>query len=234
MLQLYLWNVKCFFLASPTGLAWLDVSSQTNCQDQTRNVSRANLLSSLLLLLFLLLSLAFILLCWGFLNRCRGRFFSFGFFLDSNKEADDILGLGHLVSPGHESMLEHLGVDLAFLVVSLESLDDEVIRVISISSHLLLEHLDHVVIGAGTSNLTKETIKFSLTHEDTNVVKSTTEVVFVNGTILIDVHKLEAVLVHLELLLGEATFILSLAHLGYELLLLLGSEHSCTRTASSL
>merc|ERR1719369_2537586 len=200
------------------------------------------LLGSLLLLLLLLLGLAFVLLCWGFLNRCRGRFFSFGFLLDSNKEANDILGLdhvvfinlkltkdvinlslGHLVSPGHESVLEHLGVNLALLIVGLESLDDEVIGVISISSHLLLEHLDHVVIGAGTSNLTKETIKFSLTHEDTNVVKSTTEVVFVNGTILVDVHKLEAVLVHLELLLGEAAFILSLAHLGFELLLLLGA-----------
>merc|ERR1719244_2177488 len=205
MLQLYLWNVKCFFLASPTGLAWLDVSSQTNCQDKTRNVSRGHLLGSLLLLL-LLLGLTFILLCWGFLNRCRGRFFSFGFFLDSNKEADDILGLdhvvfinlkftkdvinlslGHFVSPGHESMLEHLGVDLAFLVVSLECLDDEVIRVISISSHLLLEHLDHVVIGAGTSNLTKETIKFSLAHQDTNIVKGTAEVIFVKGAILVDV-----------------------------------------------
>merc|ERR1712156_832634 len=123
-------------------------------------------------------------------------------------------------------MLEHLGVNLALLIVGLESLDDEVIRVISISSHLLLEHLHHVVIGAGTSNLTKETIKFSLTHEDTNVVKSTTEVVFVNGTILVDVHKLEAVLIHLELLLREAAFILSLTHLGYELLLLLGPEHN--------
>merc|ERR1719369_2572978 len=200
------------------------------------------LLGSLLLLLLLLLGLTFILLCWGFLNRCRGRFFSFGFFLDSNKEADDILGLdhvvfinlkftkdvinlslGHLVSPGHESVLEHLGVDLAFLVVSLESLDDEVIRVISISSHLLLEHLDHVVIGAGTSNLTKETIKFSLTHEDTNIVKSNTEVVFVNGTILVDVHKLEAVLVHLQLVLGEPALILTLAHGGCELLLFLKS-----------
>ena len=77
----------------------------------------------------------------------------------------------------HESMLEHLGVNLALLIKSLESLNDEVIRIISISSHLLLEHPDHVVIGAGTSDLTKETIKFSLTHEDTNVVKSTTEVI---------------------------------------------------------
>merc|ERR1712087_410745 len=104
------------------------------------------LLGSLLLLLFLLLSLAFILLCWGFLNRCRGRLFSFGFFLDSNEEANDILrfdhvvfinlkftedvinlSFGHLVSPGHESMLEHLGVNLALLIVGLESLDDEVI-----------------------------------------------------------------------------------------------------------
>merc|ERR1719474_2464289 len=194
------------------------------------------LLGSLLLLLLLLLGLTFILLCWGFLNRCRGRFFSFGFLLDRNKEANDILGLdhvvfinlslGHLVSLGHESVLEHLGVNLALLIVGLESLDDEVIRVISISSHLLLEHLDHIVIGAGTSDLTKETIKFSLTHENTNIVKSTTKVVFVNGTILVDVHKLEAVLVHLELLLGEATFILSLAHLGYELLLFHKSENN--------
>merc|ERR1712083_859660 len=144
------------------------------------------LLGSLLLLLLLLLGLTFILLCWGFLNRCRGRFFSFGFLLDSNKEADDILGLdhvvfinlkftedvinlslGHLVSPGHESMLEHLGVNLSFLVVGLESLDNKIIRVVSIASHLLL--------GAGTSDLTKETIKFSLSHEDTDIVKSTTK-----------------------------------------------------------
>merc|ERR1711872_1017346 len=101
-------------------------------------------------------------------------------------------------------MLEHLGVDLALLVVGLESLDDEIIRVVSISSHLLLEHLDHVVIGAGTSDLTKKTIKFSLSHEDTNIVKGTTEIVFVDSTILVDVHKLETVLVHLELLLREA------------------------------
>ena len=57
-------------------------------------------------------------------------------------------------------MLEHLGVYLALL-------NDEGIRVISISSHLLPEHPDHVVIGAGTFDITKETIKFSLTHENT-------------------------------------------------------------------
>merc|ERR1719357_2517771 len=156
------------------------------------------------------------LLCWGLLNRCRGRFLSFGFFLDSNEEANDILrfdhvvfinlkftedvinlSFGHLVSPGHESMLEHLGVNLSLLVIGLESLDNKIIRVVSISSHLFLEHLDHVVVGACTSDLTKETIKFSLSHEDTNIVKGTTKVVFVDGTILVDVHKLEAVLVHL-------------------------------------
>merc|ERR1712106_1169446 len=106
-------------------------------------------------------------------------------------------------------MGEHLGVNLALQVISLEGLNNEVIRVISISSHLLLEHLDHVVIGAGTSNLAKKTIKFSLTHEDTNVVKSTTEVIFVKLAILVDVHKLEAVLVHLELVIGETSLILA-------------------------
>merc|ERR1711923_260195 len=107
-------------------------------------------------------------------------------------------------------MLEHLGVNLALLVVGLESLDNEVIGVVSISGHLLLEHLNHVVVGAGTSNLAKETVKLSLAHEDTNVVKSTTEVIFVKLAILVDVHELEAVLVHLELVLGEPSLILAL------------------------
>merc|ERR1711974_425362 len=107
--------------------------------------------------------------------------------LDSHKETDDLLALdhvvlidlelsedvvnlslGHLVSPGHESVLEHLGVNLAFYIVSLESLNNEVVRVVPVSSHPLLEHLDHVVVGAGTANLAKELIKFRLCHEDSD------------------------------------------------------------------
>merc|ERR1711881_829572 len=149
---------------------------------QRKRIGRMKyLLGSLLLLFLLLLGLSLILL-----------------YLDGNEKSNNILGLdhvvfinlkftediinlslGHLVSPGHESMGEHLGVNLALLVVGLESLDNKVIRVISISSHLLLEHLDHVVIGAGTSNLTKETIKLSLAHQNTNIVKGTAEVIFV-------------------------------------------------------
>ncbi len=77
------------------------------------------------------------------------------------------------------------------------------------SSHLLLEHLDHVVIGAGTADLTQQTIKLALSHEDTNVVEGTSEVIFVNDTILVDVHHLEAVLVHVQLLLRETALILA-------------------------
>merc|ERR1739838_389735 len=116
-------------------------------------------------------------------------------------------------------MLEHLGVNLASLVIGLESLDNKVIGVIAVSSHLLLEHLDHVVIGAGTSNFAKESVKLTLSHEDTNIVKSTTKVIFVKLTILVDVHKLEAVLVHLQLVLGEPALILALSHGCCELLL---------------
>merc|ERR550519_144125 len=198
----------------------------------------SHLLSGLLLLLLLLLGITFILLCWSLLNNWGWCWFLLLFLLDSNKEADDILGLdhvvfinlkftkdiidfslGHLVSPSHQSMCEHLGVNFAILVIGLESLDNEVIRVIAISGHLLLEHLDHVVIGAGTSDLSKKSIKLTFTHEDTNVVKSTTEVIFVKLAILVDVHKLEAILVHLQLVLREPAFILTLAHFGCELLL---------------
>merc|ERR1712111_107410 len=97
-------------------------------------------------------------------------------------------------------------------VVGLEGLHDEVIGVVTVSGHLLLEHLDHVLVGAGTTNLTKKTVELRLGHEDTNVVEGSTEIIFVQGTVLVDVHQLEAVLVHLELLLGETSFILALAH----------------------
>merc|ERR1719422_2022193 len=99
-------------------------------------------------------------------------------------------------------MLEHLDIDLATLIVGHESLKDEVIRIVTISSQLLLEHVDHALNGAGASNLSHEVIKLRLGHEDTNVVK---------GSILVDVHQLEAVLVHLDLLLGESSLSLVLS-----------------------
>merc|ERR1712227_155982 len=131
----------------------------------------SHLLGSLLLLLLLLLGVLSLL--WRSLDNlwwwCG---FLLLFLLDGHKEANNLLGLdavvlinlkltkdvinlslGHLVSPGHDGMLEHLGVNLAVHVVGLESLDDEVIGVVAVSGHLLLEHLDHVLVGAGTTNL---------------------------------------------------------------------------------
>merc|ERR1712012_850720 len=189
----------------------------------------SHLLGSLLLLLLFLLGVLFLL--WRSLdNLWWWCWFLLLFLLDGHKEANNLFGLdavvlinlklskdvinfglGHLVSPGHEGMLEHLGVNLAFQVISLESLNNKVVRVISISSHLLLEHLDHVVVSAGTSNLTKKVIKLGFSHQDTNVVESSAKIILVNGSILVDVHQLEAVLVHLKLLLREA-LILTLAH----------------------
>merc|ERR1719322_1407861 len=97
-------------------------------------------------------------------------------------------------------------------VIGHESLEDELIGVVAISGHLLLEHVDHAHDVAGSSDLSHQLIELTLRHEDTNVVKSSTEIIFVQSTVLVDVHQLEAVLVHLDLLLREASFILSLAH----------------------
>merc|ERR1711944_9540 len=190
-----------------------------------------HLLGGLLLLLLLLLSISLIFLCRRSLLNWWWGWLLLHLLLNSNEEADDLLGLdhvvlidlelskdvvdlslGHLVSPGHQGVLEHLGVDLAVLVVGLENLDNEVIGVVAVSGHLLLEHLDHVVVGAGTPNLSQERVELRLSHQDTDVVEGSTEVIFVKGAILVDVHQLEAVLVHLELLLGESSFILSLSH----------------------
>merc|ERR1712121_26387 len=189
-----------------------------------------HLLGSLLLLLLLLLGLSCIFLfCRRSFFYWRGSFFLLLLFLDSNKQTNNILGLdhvvfinlelskdvinlslSHLVSPGHEGMGEHLGVDLDVSVISLEGLDNEVIRVVALAGHLLLEHGDHVVSGVGAADLSQQAIQLPLSHQDTNVVKSTAQVILVNSAVLVDVHQLEAVLVHLDLLLGEASLALIL------------------------
>merc|ERR1712066_87228 len=198
---------------------------------------KTNLLGGLLLLLLLLLGVICLLLSRGLLNRCRSLLDLLLLLLNGDKKTNNLLGLdhvvlidfeltedvvnlslGHLVSPGHEGVLEHLGVNLAIHVICLESLDNEVIGIVSISSHLLLEHLDHVVVCAGATNLAEEAVQLRLSHEDTNVIEGSTEVILVQGAVLVDVHQLEAVLVHLELLLGEASLILTLAHVAMYLI----------------
>merc|ERR1712083_595719 len=167
-----------------------------------RKVFIKHLLGSLLLLLLLLLlGLTIILrLGRGLLGSWRGSLFLLLLLLDSNEETNDVLGLdhvvlinlelieniidlslGHLVSPGHEGMCEHLGVDLLVSLVSREGLDDDIISIIALASHLLLEHGNHVVRGAGSRDLSQEAVKLALRHEDTNVVKGSPEVVLVNG-----------------------------------------------------
>merc|ERR1712183_480633 len=130
-----------------------------------------NLLGGLLLLLFLLLAIILFLCGWGLNNGFRFRFFLL-FLLLGNKEAEHLLGL--VISPSLEGVLEHLDVNLAFNIIGLKCLDDEVVGVIALAGHLLLEHLDHVVKGAGTSNLTQQFVKLTLGHQDTDVVESTT------------------------------------------------------------
>merc|ERR1711973_558621 len=177
------------------------------------------LLGGLLLLLLLLLGLSLVLLSRGsFLNGGRCLLLLLLFLL-GHKESKHFLCLNHVVFINVKLtedvinfILGHLDTHLALNVVVLEGLDDEVIRVVAFSGHLLLEHLDHVVIGARSTDLTKKAIKLTLRHEDTNIVKSSSQVILVNDTILVDVHHLEAVLVHVKLLLGETSLILSLSH----------------------
>merc|ERR1711862_384675 len=126
-----------------------------------------HLLGGLLLLLLLLLGIITLFLRSG-LNNLLLLLFLLLFLLDSDKETNNFLGLdnvvlinvelledvvnlsiGHLVSPGSESVLEHLDIDLATQVVGHESLEDELIRIVAITSHLLLEHVDHASDIAG-------------------------------------------------------------------------------------
>merc|ERR1719150_2459570 len=145
------------------------------------------LLGGLLLLLLLLLSISLFLLR-GLLNNLDLLLDLLLLLLNSHKQTQNLLSLahvvlihvdlslGHLVSPGTEGVLEHLDVDLAALVVGRESLDDELVRVVAVSGHLALEHVDHALEGAGTADLSHQIVQLRLRHEDSNVVESSTEV----------------------------------------------------------
>merc|ERR1719369_931079 len=183
------------------------------------NKGKACLLGGLLLLLLLLLGLTLVLFGGGgFWFRCFLLLLLL-FLLLGDEEAEHLLcldhvvlinvelaehivdlSLGHLVAPGSECVLEHLHVHLALDIVGFEGLDDQVVGVVAVTGHLLLEHLDHVVVGAGAADLAEQTIELALGHQDTDVVE---------GAVLVDVHELEAVLVHVKLLLGESSLILA-------------------------
>ena len=77
------------------------------------------------------------------------------------------------------------------------------------ASHLLLEHLDHVVEGAATSDLGEHGVELRLVHELADVVEGGAEIALADGAVLVHVHQLEALLVHGDLLLGETTLILA-------------------------
>ena len=56
------------------------------------------------------------------------------------------------------------------------------------TGHLFLEHLDHVVEVAGTSNFSKHGVEFRLVHELADVVEGSAEIGFAEGAIFVDVH----------------------------------------------
>merc|ERR1712172_337154 len=86
-------------------------------------------------------------------------------------------------------MAEHLSLDFALDLVCLEGTDDEVIGVVGATSHLLLEHLDHVVKVACTTNFSQHGVELTLVHQFTNVVEGSAEVRFAEGAIFVDIHK---------------------------------------------
>merc|ERR1712001_611261 len=100
-------------------------------------------------------------------------------------------------------MAEHFGFNFAVSFVCLECTDNEIVRVVGATSHLGLEHGDHGIKGASTSNFSQHIIQFTFSHEFTNIVKSSTDIVLGDGAIFVNVHLLKALLVHAELLLGE-------------------------------
>merc|ERR1719420_1489111 len=96
--------------------------------------------------------------------------------------------------------LHHLTLDLLFnfFIKRLKCTHDEVIRIIDTSSHLGGEHLDHVVIVAGSSHLGQHRVELFVHHQSTHVVEGSSQVILVDDTVLVNVHQSEAFFVHLK------------------------------------
>merc|ERR1711899_160089 len=60
--------------------------------------------------------------------------------------------------------------------------DNEVIGIVGSTGHLFLEHLDHVVEVAGTSNFSQHGVEFRLVHELANIVEGSTKIGFVKDS----------------------------------------------------
>ena len=91
--------------------------------------------------------------------------------------------------------------------VDVQSITHTSTVVLLTAGHLLLEHLDHAVKGAGTADFRQHLVELALVHELADVVKGGAQVRLVDGAVLVHVHKLEALLVHVDLVLGEPAIV---------------------------
>ena len=58
-----------------------------------------------------------------------------------------------------------------FFIECLEGADDQLVWVVDSARHLGLEHLDHVVVVAGSAHLAQHHVQLVVQHQPTNVVE---------------------------------------------------------------
>ena len=54
------------------------------------------------------------------------------------------------------------------------------------SGHLVLEHLDHIVVGAGAGDLAQQLVQLGLGHQHADVIEGPAQVVLVDRAVLDD------------------------------------------------
>ena len=120
---------------------------------------------------------------------------------------------------------------LAFLVVAQDPLDDHLIGIVAHAGHLALEAAQHVLKVARPADLREHGVQLGIVHQGTfnswphllnssstsfrdrltDIIEGGSEIRLVDDAILVDVHKLEALLVSGDLFIAEGAEALSLA-----------------------
>merc|ERR1719461_1305505 len=146
------------------------------------------------------------------------------FVTKSSQNVDEVFFLKDVTS-------NHLALNLFFnfFIEGFESVYYKFIRIIGATSHLSFKHLDHVIIVAGTSNLSQHSIELIVHNQTTNIVKSCSQVCFVDNSVLVDVHETEAFFVHFE-----GGFIKVIGSLSLSLSFAISLTHCCAEFLSNI
>jgi len=109
---------------------------------------------------------------------------------------------GKFITEGHEGMPEHLGVNFAVHLESLERLEDDLV-IVGSTGHFVGEKENHFGEVYGGGGLIEHSLGFSAADGFADIGESLDEIISFEDTVLVDIHDAESLLELLDSRLAE-------------------------------